>query len=119
MKPNFADAALHQYEATDEALHDIPSLTKQRALLWGRADAAGASPSILRSAPVGKYAEANVELVKSVVDDDKNWDLEGRMTGEGMETSELRGQLQSFKNYRTNFAIFTGKFRKGWLKLLR
>lgn len=61
-------------------------------------------------------SEASLELAGSLIDSDADQTPEGMMTVEDVEKTELRGQ---FENYKIYLAIFTGKFRKKLLRLLR
>lgn len=60
-------------------------MCEQWVLVSVRSDTAGASKSVVVGAPVGKVADASVKLAGSIVDDDRNWNLEEMMTMKEVE----------------------------------
>lgn len=61
--------------------------------------------SVIDDVPVGEVAEVNVELSRSVVDEDKEWDWEKIMTADEAEKTGLRGQIRELPDQCPNVHV--------------
>lgn len=91
---DFGEGELRGYKLTAEDLHDIESLTKQRAFVLVSADIAGASKPVAGSVTGGEFSGANFGSASRMVDEHEEADLVGMMTVEVVEKTSSRGQLR-------------------------
>lgn len=96
MRLNFAELALRRVEHGGFDIHRIPSILDQRAFVMAEIaeveEAAPGGGGLIQEEP-GEIADS--DMTGEV--DDKDWDLEGIMTAEKVESSELQGKMRDLQ----------------------
>lgn len=90
---DFVQAIFRQHITTGEDLHGNSSPAEQQTSVSGRIDEVGASLSVLNYAPVGKVTETIAGLVRGVVDNNENVELERMLTAKEVEKTRQFCQL--------------------------